>query len=60
MGSSFEDLVASSPTVKTVFQSNKQFELHNILSFRIFTFNVADINNYGSIGMHAKIVCTVT
>ena len=35
MGSSFEDLVATSPTVKTHHQSDKQFELENFLRLRI-------------------------
>jgi hypothetical protein len=34
MGSSFEDLVETSPSVKTDFQSDKRFELQNILNIR--------------------------
>ena len=34
MGSSFEDLVAISPTVKTDPKSNKRFDLQNFLNFR--------------------------
>jgi len=36
MGSSFEDLVTTSPTVKTDFKSDKWFEVQNILNFHIF------------------------
>jgi hypothetical protein len=36
MRSSFEDLVVTSPSVKTDFQSDKQFALKNILNIRIF------------------------
>ena len=35
MGSSFEHLVATSPTVKTDSKSDKRFGLQNILNFRI-------------------------
>ena len=35
MGSSFEDLAATSPTVKTDSKSDKRFELQNILIFLI-------------------------
>jgi hypothetical protein len=34
MRSSFEDLVETSPSVKTDFQSDKRFELQNILNTR--------------------------
>ena len=34
MGSSFEDLVAISPTVKTDPKSDKRFDLQNFLNFR--------------------------
>jgi hypothetical protein len=34
MGSSFEDLVETSPSVKTDFQSDKRFELQNILKIQ--------------------------
>jgi hypothetical protein len=36
MGSSFEDLVATSPTVKMDFQSDKRFGLQSFLNIRIF------------------------
>jgi hypothetical protein len=35
MGSSFEDLVATSPTVKIDFQSDKRFGLLSFLNIRI-------------------------
>ena len=35
MGSSFEDLIATSSTVKTVSKSDKRFDLQNILNFHI-------------------------
>jgi hypothetical protein len=35
MGSSFDDLVETSPSVKTDFQSDKRFELQNILNIQI-------------------------
>ena len=35
MGSSFEDLVATRPTVKTDYKSDEQFDLQNFLIFRI-------------------------
>ena len=35
MGSSFEDLDATSLTVKTDYKSDKRFELKNILNFYI-------------------------
>jgi hypothetical protein len=34
MGSSFEDLIETSPSVKTDIQSDKWFELQNILNIR--------------------------
>jgi hypothetical protein len=46
MGSSFEDLVETSPTVKTDFQSDKWFELQNFLNFRISTLNANDVSNF--------------
>ena len=36
MGSSFEDLVATGPTMKTNHKSDKRFDLQNILKFKIF------------------------
>ena len=36
MGASFKDLDASSLTVKTDFESDKRFELQNILNLRFF------------------------
>ena len=35
MGSSFEDLIAISPAVKTDLKSDKPFDLQNIFKFRI-------------------------
>ena len=35
MGSSFEDLIATSPTMKTDPKSNIRFELQNFLKFSI-------------------------
>jgi hypothetical protein len=40
MGSSFEDLVVTSLTVKTVCKSDKRFDLQNILNFLIFIINM--------------------
>ena len=34
MESSFEDLVTTSPTVKTDFKSDKPFDLQNFLNFQ--------------------------
>ena len=35
MGSSFEDLVATSPTVKTDLESDERIKLQNILNFQL-------------------------
>ena len=43
MGSSFEDLDATSPTVKTDHKSDKRFELQNILNFWILHLIQDDI-----------------
>ena len=44
MGSSFEDLVATSPTVKTDLKSDIRVELQNFLNFWIFAFNSYDVS----------------
>ena len=54
MGSSFEDLVATSPTVKTNFKSDKRFGLQNLLNFRVSHLMRDDISFFGFLGMHAK------
>jgi hypothetical protein len=46
MGSSFEDLIAASLTVKTDFQSDKWFELQSFLNFRISILNADDVSNF--------------
>jgi hypothetical protein len=46
MGSSFEDLVATSLTVKRDFQSDKWFELQSFLNFRISTLNADDVSSF--------------
>ena len=46
MGSSFKDLVSTSPTVKTVTKSDKRFNLQNNLKFLIFVFNFSDISTF--------------
>ena len=46
MGSSFEDLDAKSPTVKTDRKSDKRFELQKILNFLILHLMRADIINF--------------
>jgi hypothetical protein len=46
MGSSFEDLGATSLTVQTDFQSDKWFELQSFLNFWISTLNANDVNNF--------------
>ena len=50
MGSSFEDLVATSLTVKTDFQSDKPFALQNFLNF---TFR-SELVSFDWIGVHAR------
>jgi hypothetical protein len=40
MGSSFEDLIATSRMVKMVRKSDKTFDQQNILNFQIFVFNM--------------------
>ena len=45
MGSTFKNLVVISPTVKTNSKSDKQFDLQNILNFRIFHLTRDDIIN---------------
>jgi hypothetical protein len=51
-GSSFEDIVAASPAVKTDFQSNKQFELQRFLNFWISSLN--DVSSFGFCWIHAS------
>ena len=46
MGSSFEDLDAKNPTVKTDHKSDKRFELQNILNFLISRLMRDDIINF--------------
>jgi hypothetical protein len=46
MGSSFEDLAATSLTMKTNFRSDKWFELQSFLNFWIFTLNADDVSNF--------------
>jgi hypothetical protein len=41
MGSSFEDLIASSPTVKTDFESNKRFNKERITPTRNFIISTS-------------------
>jgi hypothetical protein len=53
MGSSFEDLVVTSPTVKTDFQSDKQFGLQKLFKYLDFALNLDDVNNFGGTCMHA-------
>ena len=44
MGSSFEDLDATSPTVKTDHKPHKRFKLQNILNFQIWHLMQDDIS----------------
>ena len=46
MGSIFEDLVATSPTVKTDHKSDKRFELRNILNFWISQLMRDDVSSF--------------
>ena len=49
MGSSFEDLNAMRPTVKTDRKSDKRFELQKFLNVRIFSFSKkirGDVNRF--------------
>jgi hypothetical protein len=46
MGSSFEDIIATSLTVKTDFQSDKWFELQSFFKFWISTLNADDASSF--------------
>ena len=46
MGSSFEDIVATSPTVKTDAKLDIRFELQNFLNFPILAFNADDVSSF--------------
>jgi hypothetical protein len=51
MGSSFEDLVETSPSVKIDFQSDKRFEQQNFLNIR--TLHLMRMTSVVSFIMHA-------
>lgn len=58
MGASFEDLAATSLTVKTDFQSDKRFALQSFLNIRIPALNADDVSNFGFTAcMHANRPC---
>ena len=54
MGSSFENLVATSLTVKTDSQSDKRFVLRNFLNFGFSHLMRDDISLFVCLCMHAK------